>query len=172
MKFSAYQSSTMKITRPLWAQGIFMTPQHFQQQALWDRYADEHIARMASPVPWGVVRVELDTQALSISRLTVNTLALRLPDGTIVDTDTADLTPPARTLDDVPAQQESVVVLIGLALVDAQGGNCVETGERPARPRRFLREYLEIADLQARKKSASSDTHWRFCSTSRHLATT
>ena len=156
MKFSAYQSSTMKITRPLWAQGIFMTPQHFQQQALWDRYADEHIARMTSPAPWGVVRVELDTQALSISRLTVNTLALRLPDGTIVDTDTADLTPPARNLDDVPAQQESVVVLIGLALVDAQGGNCVEAGERPARPRRFLREYLEIADLHGEGKEEIS----------------
>ncbi|HJP68785.1 MAG TPA: type VI secretion system baseplate subunit TssK, partial [Sphingomicrobium sp.] len=88
----------MKIRRPLWVQGIFMTPQHFQQQALWDRYADEHIAHIASPDPWGVVRVGLDTQALSISRLTVSTLALRLPDGTIVDTDTADLTPTARDL--------------------------------------------------------------------------
>lgn len=146
----------MKIRRPLWAQGIFMTPQHFQQQALWDRYADEHVARMASPVPWGVVRIGLDHQALSISRLTVSTLALRLSDGTVIDTDTADLTPPARDLGDVPAQQDTVVVLIGLALVDAQGGNCVEAGERPARPRRFLREYLEIADLHGEGKEEIS----------------
>ncbi|CAG9182371.1 hypothetical protein LMG23992_04723 [Cupriavidus laharis] len=133
-----------------------MTPQHFQQQTLWDRYADEHVARMASPAPWGVVRVGLDQQALSISRLAVNALAVRLPDGTVVDTETADLTPPARDLRDVPAQQETVVVLIGLALVDAQGGNCVEAGERPARPRRFVREYLEVADLHGEGKEEIS----------------
>ncbi|MBY4734523.1 type VI secretion system baseplate subunit TssK [Cupriavidus pauculus] len=80
----------MKITRPLWAQGIFMTPQHFQQQALWDRYADEQIARMTTPEPWGIVRVAIDQQALSIHRLVVNDLALRLPDGAIVDTQTSD----------------------------------------------------------------------------------
>ncbi len=146
----------MKIRRPLWVQGIFMTPQHFQQQTLWDRYADEFVARMASPVPWGVVRVALDLQALSISRLMVSTLAVRLPDGTVIDTDTADLTPPARDLGEMPARQETVVVLIGLALVDAQGSNCVEAGERPARPRRFVREYLEVADLHGEGKEEIS----------------
>lgn len=137
----------MRISRPLWAQGIFMTPQHFQQQALWDRYTEECVARLASPDPWGVVRVALDQQALSIHRLAVSALALRLPDGTVIDTETADLTPAARDLGDVPAHQEAVVVLIGLALVDAQGGNCAEADDRPARPRRFVREYLEVADL-------------------------
>jgi type VI secretion system protein ImpJ len=39
----------MKITRPLWAKGVFMTPQHFQQQAMWNQFADERLARMASP---------------------------------------------------------------------------------------------------------------------------
>jgi len=29
----------MQITKPLWARGIFMTPQHFQQQALWEQFA-------------------------------------------------------------------------------------------------------------------------------------
>lgn len=137
----------MKITRPLWTQGIFMTPQHFQQQAQWDRYADEHIARLARPEPWGTIRIELDRQALAIGRLTATALVVRLPDGTMIDTDTADLTPPARDLADVPANADAVVVLIGLPLVDAQGGNCVEPGERPARPRRFVREYLTVADL-------------------------
>lgn len=137
-----------------------MTPQHFQQQALWDRFADEHIARMASPEPWGVVRVGLDHQALSISRLAVNTLALRLPDGTLIDTEAADLTPPARDLADIPVQQETAVVLVGLALIDAQGGNCVEAGERPARPRRFVREYLDVADLHgAGKEEISVERH-------------
>ncbi|NUA26463.1 type VI secretion system baseplate subunit TssK [Cupriavidus basilensis] len=146
----------MKITRPLWTQGIFMTPQHFQQQAQWDRYADECVARLASPDPWGTVHVALDQQALSIHRLVVSSLALRLPDGTVIDTETADRTPAARDLHDVPAHIDTVVVRIGLPLMDAQGGNCIEAGERPARPRRFVREYLEVADLHGEGKEEIS----------------
>ena len=137
----------MKITRPLWAQGIFMTPQHFQQQALWDRFADERVARIASPEPWGVYRVAFDAQAISIGRLHLDTLDVRLPDGTFVNTIIADLTPVARNLADVPATVDSVVVRVGLPLIDAQGGNCIEAGQKPARPRRFVREYLQIADI-------------------------
>jgi len=146
----------MQITRPLWAQGIFMTPQHFQQQALWDRYADEQVARIASVDPWGVVRVALDAQALGIHRLMVNALAVRLPDGTMIDTEIADRTPPARNLDDIPSENGSAIVMIGLPLIDAQGGNCSEDGERPARPRRYVREYLAVADLYGEDKQEIS----------------
>lgn len=137
----------MKITRPLWAQGIFMTPQHFQQQAMWDRFAEERVARLAWPDPWGVRRVMVDTHALAIDRLQLNALDVRMPDGTVIDTETADLLPAARSLGDVPAQTEAVIVLAGLPLMSAQGGNCIEAGQKPARPRRFVREYLQVADL-------------------------
>jgi type VI secretion system protein ImpJ len=146
----------MKITRPLWAQGIFMTPQHFQQQALWDRFADERIARIASPDPWGVSRVAFDTQALSISRLQLTSLDVRLPDGTLIDTESADRLPAARDLGEVSAQIESVVVLAALPLLDPQGGNCIEAGEKPARPRRFTREYLQVADINGDGKEEIS----------------
>ncbi|NKJ48392.1 type VI secretion system-associated protein [Burkholderia sp. SG-MS1] len=150
----------MKITRPLWAQGIFMTPQHFQQQALWDRYADERIARIGSPDPWGVSRVAFDTQALTINRLQLTALDLRLPDGTFIDTESADRLPPTRDLADVPAQTESVVVLAALPLIDPQGGNCIEAGDRPARPRRFTREYLQVADINgAGREEISVERH-------------
>jgi type VI secretion system protein ImpJ len=56
----------------------------------------------------------------------------------------------------VPSNVDSVVVLIGLPLVDTQGGNCIETGERPVRPRRFLHEYLEVADLHGEGKEEIS----------------
>ncbi|MEJ0003746.1 MAG: type VI secretion system baseplate subunit TssK [Pararobbsia sp.] len=137
----------MKIARPLWAKGVFMTPQHFQQQALWAQFADARTARIASPDPWGVSRVAFDTQALSIHRLQLVSLDLRLPDGTLIDTETADRFPVARNLGDIPAQQEAAIVLAGLPLIDAQGGNCVEEDQKPARPRRFVREYLRVTDI-------------------------
>lgn len=124
-----------------------MTPQHFQQQAMWDRFADERLARLVWPDPWGVRRVEIDTHALAIDRLQLTALDVRLPDGTLIDTQTADLLPTARSLGDVPTQTETVVVLAGLPLLDAQGGNCIEAGQKPARPRRLMREYLQVSDL-------------------------
>lgn len=146
----------MKITRPLWAQGIFMTPQHFQQQTMWDSFADERVARIASPEPWGVNRVAFDTHALSINRLQPTSIAIRLPDGTYVDSETSDRLPPPRDLGEVPSQLDSATVMIGLPLIDAQGGNCVEDGDRPARPRRYLREYLHVVDINGDGKEEIS----------------
>lgn len=124
-----------------------MTPQHFQQQALWERFSDERLGRIASPYPWGVRHVAFDTQALAFDRLQLTSLDLRLQDGTLVDTATADPLPPARNLHDIPVTQNAVIVLVGLPLLNAEGGNCIEA-ERPApRPRRFMREYLQVADL-------------------------
>ncbi|HET7329207.1 type VI secretion system baseplate subunit TssK [Dyella sp.] len=146
----------MKITRPLWAKGIFMSPQHFQQQGLWNGLCDEQVARIASPDPWGVQGVAFDKQALSIERLQVNALNVRLPDGTWIDTDTADRLPPARSLDDVPKHVDAVVALVGLPLIDPQGANCAEDGQKPARPRRFVREYLHVVDLHGESKEEIS----------------
>ncbi|WP_074171316.1 type VI secretion system baseplate subunit TssK [Caballeronia temeraria] len=146
----------MKITRPLWAQGVFMTPQHFQQQALWEHFANARIAEMASPDPWGVIDVSIDTQALGIDRVQFTKLSLRLPDGTLIDSDMSDWLPAARSLAEVGSQYDAVTVLAGVALIDAQGGNCIEPGAKPARPRRFVREYLHVADLHGEGKEEIS----------------
>ncbi len=146
----------MKITKPLWARGIFMTPQHFQQQALWEQYANDQIARMSSPDAWGVIDVALDTQALSIDRLQLAKLTARLRDGTSIDSETADWLPSARSLSDVPANVEAVTVLAGVVLIDPQGGNCVEPGEKPARPRRSTREFLHVVDINGEGKEEIS----------------
>jgi type VI secretion system protein ImpJ len=153
---SFFEQGAMKITRPLWTKGIFMTPQHFQQQALWDRFSDERIARIISSDPWGVSGVAFDRQALSINRLQLTELAVRLPDGTCIDSETADPLPSPRDLGTIPSQVDAVVALIGLPLMDAQGGNCIEEGQKPARPRRFVREYLHVADLHGDGKEEIS----------------
>jgi type VI secretion system protein ImpJ len=146
----------MKITKPLWARGIFMTPQHFQQQALWEQFANDQIARIASPDAWGVIDVALDTQALSVDRLQIAKFTARLRDGTFIDSETADWLPGARSLADVPANAEAVTVFAGVALVDAQGGNCLEPGEKPARPRRVTREFLHVVDINGDGKEEIS----------------
>jgi len=116
----------------------------------------DQIARIASPDAWGVVGVALDTQALAVGRLQLTKLTARLRDGTFIDSETADWLPGARSLADVPANVEAVTVLAGVALVDAQGGNCVEPGEKPARPRRVTREFLHVVDINGQGKEEIS----------------
>lgn len=137
----------MKITRPLWAKGVFMTPQHFQQQAMWNQFADDRIARMASPDAWGVVRVVFDQQALGVNRLQVNAIDARMPDGTIIDSETADRLPMPRQLTEIAATVDGVIVSLALPLLSAQGENCLEEGDRATHARRFTREYKHVNDM-------------------------
>jgi type VI secretion system protein ImpJ len=137
----------MKITRPLWAKGVFMTPQHFQQQALWSDFRHARTACLASPEPWGLQSAAIDAHALSVGRLQMQSLHARLPDGTWIDTSICDRLPPPRSLQDVPRNCGSTILRISLPLWDPQGRNVVEDGDKPARPRRFIREYLQVGDL-------------------------
>ncbi|MFK3717849.1 hypothetical protein ACI1VM_25310, partial [Escherichia coli] len=45
----------MKIYRPLWEDGAFLTPQQFQQQARWDAHVADTVARRRLAHPGGVL---------------------------------------------------------------------------------------------------------------------
>jgi type VI secretion system protein ImpJ len=49
-----------------------------------------------------------------------------------------------------------VTVLTGVALVDPQGGNCIEPGEKSARPRRVTREFVHVVDINGDSKEEIS----------------
>ena len=91
----------MKIFRPLWRDGAFLVPQQFQQQARWDAHVADTVSRMALAHPWGVLRAEFDASALTLSRLNATRLIVRFADGTLIDTELADILPPVRDVSDV-----------------------------------------------------------------------
>ncbi|WP_392566053.1 hypothetical protein RHO15_00145 [Utexia brackfieldae] len=59
----------MKIYRPLWSEGVFLAPAQFQQQALWEAYGNQQVAGLHIANAWGIGRLTLDTQALSVDRI-------------------------------------------------------------------------------------------------------
>lgn len=68
--------------RVIWSEGLFLQPQHFQQQ---DRYFERYIeARCHALVghSWGFTEIELERDFLSIGRLGVRRIAGVFPDGT------------------------------------------------------------------------------------------
>lgn len=68
--------------RVIWSDGLFLQPQHFQQQ---ERYFERYVeARCQSLVPhsWGFTDIEFEPDLLSIGKVALRRLAGVFPDGT------------------------------------------------------------------------------------------
>src|SRR3954462_8704437 len=68
--------------RVIWSDGLFLQPQHFQQQ---ERYFEHYVeARCRDLVAhsWGFTEIEFEADLLSIGKLAVRRLAGVFPDGT------------------------------------------------------------------------------------------
>jgi type VI secretion system protein ImpJ len=80
--------------RVIWTEGLFLQPQHFQQQ---DRYLERFVeTRCESLIPhsWGFTEIEIERDFLSIGKFGVRRLAGVFPDGT-----------PFRMPDDAPVPE-------------------------------------------------------------------
>jgi len=138
----------MKIHRPLWSAGALLCPQQFQQQARWEARTNESVARLALAHPWGVAAADFDTEALRLGTLKATRLQVRLPDGTLVDSELSDALPPALALDRLqPDSQGRVTLLLAVPLADANGSNCQFDDGKAERPLRYVRGWHKVQDL-------------------------
>jgi type VI secretion system protein ImpJ len=77
----------------LWTEGLFLRPQHLQQQ---ERYLENLVDRRARaqlPWGWGFETLELDESALSMGKISIRSAAGVLPDGTVFSCPGEDLPP-------------------------------------------------------------------------------
>jgi type VI secretion system protein ImpJ len=98
----------------LWSEGLFLRPQHFQQQ---DRYheARTHATVLAAqPMLWGVQSFELDAAALGNGRLRLLALRAIFREGELLDAPASDPLPPAIDLDALPAEVQEITYYAGL----------------------------------------------------------
>lgn len=138
----------MRIDRPLWAAGALLSQQQFQQQARWEMWSHDRLAHLSLVHPWGVRAVRLDAEALRLGKLKAAVLQLRLPDGTLIDTETVDRLPPALSLDTaLPASAQNVTVVLALPLEQANGSNCLLDGAKSERPIRYRQDWRQVQDM-------------------------
>lgn len=138
----------MNIDRPLWAAGTLLSPQQFQQQARWEARTNECIAHLALVHPWGVLAAAFDLDALRLGKLKATRLHLRMPDGTLIDTDRSDRLPQALELPSVLADdQQGGTLLLALPLEQGNGNNCVLDDQREDRPTRYRQHWRTVQDL-------------------------
>lgn len=135
----------MRIDRPLWAAGVLLAPQQFQQQARLHHWALEQVAQVGCAYPWGVQAVRFDHQSLVGSVLKAQRLSLRLPDGTAIDTELADQLPPAMDLSAIT--EKDAVAVLALPREHANGFNCLLDGQHNHRPTRYRQVWKGVADL-------------------------
>ncbi|WP_410516207.1 type VI secretion system baseplate subunit TssK [Pantoea allii] len=174
----------MKIHRPLWNEGVLLSPQQFQQQSEWDAFSRAGIAARGSAFPWGVGRVELDEAMLASGRVLAQSLRLWLPDDTLVDTRFSDLPPEPREIE-VPVSASNAPVTVYVALPVMQAGIVnVQTDRVPAeRPLRYREAWETIADRFGHEEESMAvarfnlafrfghedNSAWDFCAIARLL---
>lgn len=130
----------------MWTEGMFLQPQHFQQQ---DRFIDTQLdGRMtaASPWLWGFTGLQIDEPALMQGRLALSSARGVLPDGLAFCVPGDEPAPPAFEVP-VDARDQLVVLALPMARPGVVQSD-VETSET-AMPPRYHAMDLEVADCHA-----------------------
>ena len=132
-------------SKVLWGEGLFLRPQHFQQQ---DRYHEARLQQTAHalhPYLWGVRKIEWDIDALKTDRLRLQSLSVMFHDGEIVDAPGSDPIPVAIDLSTLPASLQELTFHAALPALSPAGGNSAsglqQTGAR------YRETARETADL-------------------------
>src|SRR4051812_28753316 len=105
--------------RVIWSDGLFLQPQHFQQQ---ERYFEQYVeGRCQDLVPhsWGFTDIEFEPDLLSIGKLAIRRAAGVFPDGTPFRMPDDDPLPPAREVGR-QVRGEDVLLAVPLRRSDAQ----------------------------------------------------
>jgi len=100
-------------SKVVWSEGMFLNPQHFQQQ---ERYLERYINDKCSAYGaygWGVQDFELDQQLLKLGKISVVKARGVLPDGTPFNFPDVDDSAPVL---DVPENTRNCTVYLGIPL--------------------------------------------------------
>jgi type VI secretion system protein ImpJ len=100
-------------SKVVWSEGLFLRPQHFQQQDRHTEWRDEIYRRQLQPNGWGFATLEVDEALLSIGKVVLRAASGILPDGTPFDFPGAHAGPIAF---DFPVDARDALVVLALPL--------------------------------------------------------
>lgn len=127
----------------VWAEGMFLRPQHFQQQ---ERYIDFLVQGRSLPAQafyWGFSELTLDSQMLALGKIAVLSAKGVMPDGTPFDIPQVDDAPPPL---DVGKDLKDAIIHLSLPLRRRSGAE-VTLSETDTGMTRYQAEVLEVSDV-------------------------
>lgn len=114
----------------LWTKGVLLTPQHLQAQ---DRHHEDSLTFQVAALsfcPWGVSRLEIDTDALASGTVVVNAVTGRFSDGLLFDAPLAGPTPPPKACAAAfGPDQRSALVYLGVPEYRPGARNVARVGD-------------------------------------------
>lgn len=130
-------------SRVVWAEGMFLNPQHFQQQ---DRYIERYINSKCSAYgsyTWGMKDFEVDQQLLKLGKISLLHASGVFPDGTPFNFPETDDAPPVL---EVPKGTHNCVVYLGVP-VRRPGAVDVLPRENSQGLARYYSSSMQVRDV-------------------------
>ncbi|MEM7235778.1 MAG: type VI secretion system baseplate subunit TssK [Planctomycetota bacterium] len=132
-----------------WHEGLFLRPQHFQQQGRWTEDRGNYQTMLTSPYPWGIVDLQVDPDAVRQKRLVIQRIEAVLESDFLCVNDRTLASPLERDLSEFDKYFEDETPLKVWLAVPKRGRRAIESDYSPSggRPVRFKADPpQEIAD--------------------------
>lgn len=114
----------MSHAQPLWGEGLFLRPQHFQQQDIHLDSTNRRTLLTANPFAWGVRELELDRDAINSGILRFNRIDVVFPNGDTLLAPDVDQLPPPLSLSETALNDGGTEFHVALRHLNRQGSNC------------------------------------------------
>ena len=138
----------------LWGDGLFLRPQHFQQQDQYHEHRLHESVQVLHPYAWGVDTLQIDRDALGNNALRLLELSLRFQDGELYSAPGLDDLPDTVDLSQLPAGGQSVTFYVALPAFKPFGGNFGDAGAPGGNAVRFQQTNRDTPDLYTHAASA------------------
>ena len=130
----------------LWGEGLFLRPQHFQQQDAYHEWRLAQAVRGLHPYAWGVRSIKVDADALQAGRLRLTELQMVLPDGELYNAPAEDELPEPLALDTAFGQGNEVVLHVAAAPLRTNGSNFASTRDEADTAARYYQVQKDVED--------------------------
>ncbi|MES2091042.1 MAG: type VI secretion system baseplate subunit TssK [Pseudomonadota bacterium] len=134
----------------LWGEGLFLRPQHFQQQDAYHEWRLSQMSRLLHPYAWGVRHIKVDPDALQTGLLRILELQVVFPDGELFNAPAEDELPPPVALDSLRAaagtSANEWIYHLALAPLRSSGTNFAASREEADTAVRYYRSHMQAAD--------------------------
>lgn len=131
--------------RVIWNEGLFIKPQHFQQQQRFDEYTLNERLLSVSSYLYGISSLSINPEYLSFGRIAIDSAAGVMPDGSVFRIPQEDMQPDPLEVEDATLTGQIIYLAIPLkneSLLEVDWPNAKGTG-------RYSSRHQEVKDIQS-----------------------
>jgi type VI secretion system protein ImpJ len=141
----------VQFRKVIWHEGMFVTPHHFQQSDVYHEGIVHYKFKNIFPFSWGVIKGELDHDALANGSIAVRHLKLIMFDGTVVSVPDLDSAPDNRSFKNYfPPDKKTIDFYVGLPVEKDDIPNCLDrdnTDGSEHHQARYTKDEIDVPDL-------------------------